>query len=68
MGLYDQALDLGKQAVEIEEKELGSREKRMGDLYSMMAHIWDQVKSFVVAPLSWQWAFGLQKCSLGVWC
>ena len=44
MGLYDQALDLGKQAVEIEEKELGSREKRLGDLYSMMAHIWDQVK------------------------
>ena len=43
MGLYDQALDLGKQAIEIEKGELGEREKRMGDLYSMMAHIWDQV-------------------------
>ena len=51
MGLYDQALDLGKQAVEIEEKELGAREKRMGDLYSMMAHIWDQVNTYFV------WAF-----------
>ena len=42
-GTYDPALDLGQQAVEVEEQELGAREERMADLYSLLAYVWDQV-------------------------
>ena len=43
MGQHDPAKELGKQALEIEEKELGARPERMGDLYSMMAAILAEV-------------------------
>ena len=43
MGQHDPAKELGKQALEIEERELGARPERMGDLYSMMAAILAEV-------------------------
>ncbi len=46
VGLYDEGLEVGKLALETEEKECGARYHRMGDLHSMMAQIWDAVKLF----------------------
>ena len=43
MGQHDAAKELGKEALDIEENELGARPDRMGDLYSMMAAILAEV-------------------------
>ena len=43
-GSYDEALIQAQQALEIEEKELGARDERMGELYRLLATIWVQVK------------------------
>lgn len=56
MGQHDPAKELGKQALEIEEKELGARPERMGDLYSMMAAILSEVTIFASI------------CHIGNWC
>ena len=56
MGQHDPAKELGKQALEIEENELGARPDRMADLYSMMAAILAEVTEcasfFVLYPIT----------------
>ena len=42
-GSYHEALIKAERALEIEEKELGARDKRMVELYRLLAHIWVQV-------------------------
>ena len=54
MGQHDPAKEIGKQALDIEENELGARPDRMGDLYSMMAAILAEVTepaSFLLYPV-----------------
>ena len=43
-GSYDEALIKAERALEIEEKELGARDKRMAGIYDLLAAIWGQVK------------------------
>lgn len=42
-GKYQEALELLKTALKIEEKELGARPHRMVELYALMAEIYDEV-------------------------
>ncbi len=57
MGQYDAAKVLGKEALDLEEKELGARQERMGDLNNMMASIISDVSIFStflwVTPTDW---------------
>ncbi len=53
MGQYDSAKMLGKEALDLEEKELGARLERMGDLNNMMASIISDVSIWNYETIQW---------------
>ncbi len=53
MGQYDAAKVLGKEALDLEEKELGARQERMGDLNNMMASIISDVSVIFIQIVLW---------------